>query len=71
MYNNAAIPAYCDNEDCGYYFGGKFVLPAQDIDARMLTDKLASIRDNTAGVNTRIFVEIGEKKKVSKYVTVF
>ena len=42
----------------------KFNRADPEPDAKLLTDKLASVRDNVSGVNVRIFVSIGEERKV-------
>ena len=61
-YNNAAIPEYCTG--CNQYLGGKYKPLAAKLDAKLLTDSLASTRVNVAGPNIRTFVSIGEEKKV-------
>ena len=64
FYNNAAIPEKC--KVCDNYLGGKFKPKEEILDAKLLTNNLASVRMNEAGINVRTFVEIGEVKKVSK-----
>ena len=61
-YNNAVVPDNCNT--CDHFLGGKYRPKEIDIDAKLLTSNLASIRVNLAGINVRTFVDIGESRKV-------
>ena len=61
-YNNRCVPKYCS---CFYFLGGNFQKKEVQLDAKMLTQSIASIRTNVAGLNNRSFVSLGNNTKVT------
>ena len=61
-FNNNAVPQYCSSIGCGAHLGGSFVDKSKELDAKMITQQLASVRLNQAGVPTRVFVDLAENK---------
>ena len=63
-YNNNAVPRLCIS--CNHYLGGKAVLATKPTVAAafLVTAVLASVRQSDTGANVRIFVSIGEERKV-------
>ena len=72
VYNNRCIPKYCSS--CYYHIGGTYKKHDKPVDAKMITDDLASVRTNIAGPNVRSFVSLRPKYKVryiSKTISTF
>ena len=67
VYNNNSVPRFCS---CDHYLGGKGKSEGKSdtltsvTGALMITAALASVRLNETGENVRIFVCLGEDKKV-------
>ena len=61
-YNNNAVTQYCSAKGCGAYLGGNFVQSNTSPDAKMITNHVASVRLNKAGLPIRIFVDLLENK---------
>ena len=62
QYNNRALPLKCPEENCGAFLGGKYEPKETDLDAKMITSIIASVRLNPAGVPVRVFVDLKENK---------
>ena len=64
VYNNAHIPKLCTNTPCDQFLGGKYEPKVKQLDAKLLTEHLVSVRVREKGLNIRTFVQIGKDKKV-------
>ena len=64
-YNNAAVPQRC--QVCDFTLNGKFVKIEKPLNAKLLTNNLASVRTHPTGANIRTFVDIGDSNKVSDF----
>ena len=63
-YNNKSLPKVCSNSPCKTYPGGKFVAKVCKLAAILITAFIVSVRLNEKGPNVRVFVDMGEEKKV-------
>ena len=61
-YNNKSIPEFCLQNGCNAYLGGSYKPKQKENEAFMLTQSVCSVRMNTAGVPTRVFVDLSGEK---------
>ena len=61
-YNNRAVPYHCTESNCGAFLGGSYKPPEKVVDAKLLTSSIVSVRQNPAGIPTRVFVDLRGNK---------
>ena len=63
LFNNAKVPEFCDI--CKFRLGGTYEPPPEKRsvpDSVLISDKIASIRKETAGEPVRVFVDLDQNK---------